>query len=119
MVGYSSGSANCIKGLLSVGIRQHWHPVDSFSQLQTSRSYLSVSNLPTPYIPFKMMFSFKSLAVAAGIAFAAISSVVATPTPCPTCDVTTTTTYVQEKSLVYVLEKTKYEITPVVHKFRK
>ena len=66
-----------------------------------------------------MMFSFKSLAVAAGIAFAAISSVVATPTPCPTCDVTTTTTYVQEKSLVYVLEKTKYEVTPVVHKFRK
>ena len=65
----------------------------------------------------KMMFSFKSLAVAAGIAFAAISSVVATPTPCTTCDVTTT--YVQEKSLVYVLEKTKYDITPVVHKFRE
>ena len=101
-------------GLGSIGIQSIL-----FSQLQTSRSYLSVSNLPTPYIPFKMMFSFKSLAVAAGIAFAAISSVVATPTPCPTCDVTTTTTYVQEKSLVYVLEKTKYEVTPVVHKFRK
>ena len=76
--------------------------------------------LTRPLLHFsKMMFSFKSLAVAAGIAFAAISSVVATHTPCPTCDVTTTTTYVQEKSLVYVLEKTKYEITPVVHKFRK
>lgn len=69
------------------------------------------------------MFSFKSLAVAAGIAFAAMSSVCATPaTVTPTADVTTTTqtyTYTQEKSIVYVLEKTKYEVTPVVQKFRK
>ncbi|KAK7696364.1 hypothetical protein QCA50_001018 [Cerrena zonata] len=68
-----------------------------------------------------MMFSFKSLAVAAGIAFAAMSSVCATPaTVTPTADVTTTTqtyTYTQEKSIVYVLEKTKYEVTPVVQKF--
>ncbi|KAK7696371.1 hypothetical protein QCA50_001025 [Cerrena zonata] len=62
-----------------------------------------------------MMFSFKSLAVAAGIAFAAMSSVCAAT---PTGDVTTTTqTYTQEKSIVYVLEKTKYEVTPVVEKF--
>ncbi|KAK7690826.1 hypothetical protein QCA50_005927 [Cerrena zonata] len=66
-----------------------------------------------------MMFSFKSLAIAAGIAFAAISSVAATPLPCSTCDASTTTgTYVQEKSLVYVLEKAKYDITPVVVKFK-
>ena len=64
----------------------------------------------------KMMF-FKSLAIAAGIAFAAISSVCATPAEA--ADVSQSYTYVQEKSLVYVLEKTKYEITPVVHKFRE
>ena len=100
-------------GLGSIGIQSI---LRSESQLQASHSSHPVSN-SSPYIFSKMMFSFKSLAVAAGIAFAAISSVVATPTPCTTCDVTTT--YVQEKSLVYVLEKTKYEITPVVHKFRK
>lgn len=79
------------------------------------------------------MFSFKSLAVAAGIAFAAISSVAAAPatpavpsvpdvpaTSTLTSEVTTATyTYVQEKSIYNVLEKTKYEVTPVVQKFRK
>ena len=63
----------------------------------------------------KMMF-FKSLAIAAGIAFAAISSVCATPAEA--ADVSQGYTYVQEKSLVYILEKTKYEVTPVVQKFR-
>ena len=76
------------------------------------------------------MFSFKSLALAAGIAFAAISSVAAAPaapavvpsTSTYTSEVTTTTqtyTYVKEKSVYYVLEKTKYEVTPVVQKFRR
>ncbi|KAK7689508.1 hypothetical protein QCA50_007300 [Cerrena zonata] len=73
-----------------------------------------------------MMFSFKSLALAAGVAFAAVSSVCAAPatpavsTSTYTADVTTTTqtyTYVKEKSVYYVLEKTKYEVTPVVQKF--
>ncbi|KAK7685653.1 hypothetical protein QCA50_010997 [Cerrena zonata] len=65
-----------------------------------------------------MMFSFNSLAVAATIAFAAISTVCATPSPVDSADVATTTqTYVQETSIVYVLEKTKYEVSPVVQKF--
>ena len=71
-----------------------------------------------------MMFSFKSLALAAGIAFAAISSVCATtPSATPTLPaivaVETHHTWVDERSVVYVLEKAKYSITPVAHKFRK
>ncbi|CAL1710711.1 unnamed protein product [Somion occarium] len=70
------------------------------------------------------MLSFKSLAVAAGVALCAVSSAFAAPTQTFTSEISTTTTttvdkttVIKQKSVYVVLSETKYKLEPVIVNF--